>query len=242
LDAANKVAQVKITAYDAVRSVSPLAARRHDIDIAVEKHVLAVTETLLISNPSNKTYVGKKLDDDGLVTLRLSIPPNFDRVTFGSEFFGRRFRIINHKLVTDMPWLPGERGLTFTYRVPIEESGRQFHRQIDLPTTNLRIQAQAHDQQVICNVASVEVVDGRTIFAAKDRELPIGHTIKLQIGNLPIPWMLYGRWASLSVLATLALGTILVRRLRNRNDDNSDKSALPKPRIRQGVNVEGAPK
>jgi hypothetical protein len=237
LDAANKVAQVRITAYDAVRSVSPLAARRHDIDIDVEKHVLAVTETLLISNRSKKTYVGEKLDDDGLVTLRLSIPPDFDRVTFDSEFIGRRFRIINHQLVTDMPWPPGERVLKFTYRVPIDVGAGQFHRPIDLPTTNLRIEAQAHGQQVTCNVSSSEVVDGHTIFAAKDRELPIGHTIKLQIGNRPIPWMLYGRWGSLAILATLVLGTVLVSRLRKRNGDNSDTSALSKPLIRQGASA-----
>jgi hypothetical protein len=237
LNAANKVAEVRITAYEAVRSVSPLTAGRHGIDIDVGNRVLEVTETLLISNRSRQTYVGEIHDNDGPVTLRLSISPNFDRVTFGSEFFGRRFRIINHQLVTDMPWPPGERELKFTYRVPIEESGGQFHRRLDLPTTNLTIQTRGQDKQVICNVSSAEVVDGHTMFAAKDRELPIGHTIKLQIGDLPIPWMLYGRWASIAVLAILVLGTILVIRLGKRNGDSSDKSALSKPRIRQGVDA-----
>jgi hypothetical protein len=230
LNAASKVAEVVITAYDADRSVSPLEAARHDIDIEVGNRVLEVTETLLISNPSDKTYVGEKQGDHGTVTLHLSIPPNFDRATFGSEFFGRRFRILNHQLVTDMPWPPGERELTFTYRVPIEESGGQFHRPLDLPTANLKIQTEGN-KQVVCNISPVAVVEGRTTFTVNDQQFPIGYRVKLQVGNVPVPWMIVGRWASLAALATLVLGTILVCRLRRR--DNSDKCT--KPNIDQGV-------
>jgi hypothetical protein len=231
LDAASKVAEVRIMAYDAVRSVSPLAARRHDIEIEVGNRVVEVTETLLVANESHATYVGEKQGDDGLVTLRLSVPPNFDKVTFGSEFFGRRFRIVNHQVVTDMPWPPGERELKFTYRVPIEESGGQFHRPLDLPTTNLKIQTEG-DKQVASNIAPAAVVKGRRTFAVNDRQLPTGYTIRLQIGDVPVPWMMIGRWASLAALVTLVLGTILVSRLRS---GNSGKSTLPKSHKNHGA-------
>jgi hypothetical protein len=45
------------------------------------------------------------------------------------------------------------------------------------------------------------------VFATVREQLPAGFTIELRIGNLPIPWMLYARWGSLVVLATLVLWT-----------------------------------
>ena len=45
-DAVNKVAELKIVAYDAVTSVSPLTAERHDINIEVGEHLLEIKEAL----------------------------------------------------------------------------------------------------------------------------------------------------------------------------------------------------
>lgn len=52
------------------------------------------------------------------------------------------------------------------------------------------------------------------IFEFKDKQLPSGYIIKVQIGDLPIPWMLYARWASLTMLVALVMGTFFVTRLR----------------------------
>jgi hypothetical protein len=226
-DAINKVAHVKIVAYDAVLSRSPLSVERHDIDIEVGKRVLAITEALLISNRSRSTYVGETKGDEAPITLRLSVPPNFDRVTFDSEFCGRRFRIVDHQLLTDMPWPPGKRELKFTYRMPIEESGGEFIRPLDLPTTGLRVQVQAQDQQVSCNLSRAAAVADRMIFSVKDKQFPVGYTIKVQIGNMPIPWMLYARWASLAVLVILAIGTFCVSRFGKGWRENLNESPPP---------------
>ena len=145
--------------------------------------------------------------------MRLSIPPNFDRVTFDSEFYGRRFRIVDHQLVTDMPWPPGERELKFTYRVPLEESGGQFCRTLDVPSSYVRVQTAAKDQRVSCNLSPAVVVGGRVIFAAKGEQLPSGYTIELRIGSLPIPWMQYARWSSLGVLCLMVVGTVVAHRI-----------------------------
>ena len=51
------------------------------------------------------------------------------------------------------------------------------------------------------------------IFAMNDKQLPSSYIINVQIGDLPISWMLYARWASLLALITLVTGTLLVRRL-----------------------------
>jgi hypothetical protein len=228
LDAVNKVAQVKIVAYDVVKSFSPLTADRHEINIDVGERLLEISETLVVSNRSQATYVGQSLDEEAPVTLCLSIPPNFDRVTFDSEFYGRRFRIADHRLVTDMPWPPGERTLKFRYRVPIEETGGQFRRTLDVPSSNVRVQALAPDQRLSCNLSPAAVVGGRMIFAMNDKQLPSSYIIYVQIGDLPIPWMLYARWSSLGVLCLLVFGTVAAHRQRVRRTNEENDAARSK--------------
>jgi hypothetical protein len=228
IDSANKIANVKIIVYDAVRSTSPLGAKRHNISVEKSVGLLKISESILISNPSHTTYVGESQSDAVPVTLRLSIPPNFDRVTFDSEFYGRRFRIIDHQLVTDMPWPPGDRELKFTYRVPIGQSGGLFRRPLDLPSENLCVRVQPQDEQLSCNLSRAALVDGHMAFMGNDEQFPIGYTINLQIGNLPIPWMLYGRWAALATVVSLVLGTLVVMRRRSGRSEDLGESTLSK--------------
>ena len=63
---------------------------------------------MLIDNPSAACYVGQAAGEGAEpVTLRLAIPAGFERVTFTSEFFGRRFSLVGGKLVTGVSLAAG---------------------------------------------------------------------------------------------------------------------------------------
>ncbi len=163
LDPSDRIAQVTIVVFDAVSTPCPLVAKRHDIDVTVDQQVLKITESLLISNPSRATYVGQSMGNGPPVTFWLSIPKNFDRVTFDKEFFGRRFFVVDHRPITEMPWLPGEQELRFTYRVPLVESAGQFRRALDVPSSNVRVQVHAAGRRpVSCNLPPLDAPDRPT--------------------------------------------------------------------------------
>jgi hypothetical protein len=217
LDPSNRIANVTIVAFDAVTAPCPLIAKRHDIDIVVEQRVLQVTERLLIANPTRMTYVGQSLGYGPAVTLQLSIPKNFDRVTFDKEFYGRRFLVVDHRPVTEIPWLPGEQELTFTYRVPLVESAGQFRRVLDVPSSDVRVHVHGEDKRLVsCNLPQSDAADGQLVFATADEQLARDFTIELQIASLPFPWMQYARWGSVVVLAVLVGATVAIARLRRR--------------------------
>ena len=144
------------------------------------------------------------------VTLRLSIPPTFERVTFDSEFYGRRFRIVDHKPVTDIPWPPGRRELKFTYQIPLEESAGVLRRTMDLPCSDVRIRVRGENtKQVSCNLPRSREAGDYVEFVAAEK-LSAGSIIELQVGKLPIRWMFYARWGSLGALGMLMLGTVAI--------------------------------
>lgn len=214
IDFGSRFPHVRLVTFDAARAPSPLIVRRHDIALDVQQDVIEISETLVVTNPSRTTYVGEQLEDTPPVTLRLSVPPTFDRVTFGSEFYGRRFRIVDHQPVTDIPWPPGERELKFAYRIPIDATGGMFRRTLDTPCRNLTLRVRGpKTDEVLGNLERVDKGTNEIVFAAK--ELHAGHTIELQIGNLPFPWMQYTRWGSLLALAALTFATAIVLRRRD---------------------------
>lgn len=216
VDKTNRIAHVKILAFDAVRTPSPLVAGRHDIDVNIRQDVMEISETLVITNPSRATYVGVDVEDKPPVTLRLSVPPNFDRVTFGNEFFGRRFRIVDHQPVTDIPWPPGNRELKFTYRIPLEGSTGQFCRPLDVPCINIRVRVRGKNaEQLSCNLPFAQQARNEAVFATGDKQLRTGYIIQLQIGTLPFPWMQYARWSAVGVLCALICLSIATHCLRD---------------------------
>jgi hypothetical protein len=215
LDPHDHVASVTIVAFDAVEAPSPLKAIRHDIDIDIGRRAIEVAETLTVANRTPTTYVGQAVEDKLPVTLRLSIPQSFDRVTFRDEFHGRRFWVADRQPVTDIPWPPGERELRFSYRIPVEEFVELFRRRLDVKTSNVRIRVRGiNARQVSCNLPAAGKRSDDVVFASMDKELPIGFTIEVRSSAPPFPWVHYARWGSIVLLAALILATVVAPRVR----------------------------
>lgn len=219
LNAETPHARVKLEVHDTVADPSPLVLRRHDITLHPEHDALRVTETLVIENPSARTYVGQPAREGGrAATLHLSIPSDFRRTTFHNEFYGRQFTLIDGRLVTDIPWTPGQREVAFTYVLPNEDRQRVWHRPVDLPCESLRITVETDTpEDVTCSLsraASQKV--GSVTFESTGQPLPAGHVIDLRFGRLPISVSTYGRWLALAVLVLLIAATSLIatRRMR----------------------------
>jgi hypothetical protein len=222
------IAHETVVVYDAISAPCPLAAKRHEIDVTIEGQALKITETLLISNPTQTTYVGQSMGTGPPVTFWLTIPKNFDRVTFDKEFFGRRFLVVDHLPITDVPWRPGDQELRFTYRVPLEESAGQFRRPLDLPSSNVCVRVHGlNGRQASCNLTRSDGADGQLAFAATGEPLARGFSVELEIASLPLPWMRFARGGSVIVLAVLATATVAIPRLRRR------LSGQPRPPRRQ---------
>ncbi len=134
-------AAVTLTVRDVVLEPNPLHVRNHEINIRSATGMLEVTESLAVENPSQKTYVGTVSGDEGAepVTLQLSIPADFQKVTFHDEFFGRSFAIRGGRLVTSIPWEPGQRVVKFTYYLRNTRKRKVWERTLDLPTEDLQV-------------------------------------------------------------------------------------------------------
>ena len=155
------------------------------------------------------------------VTLQLSIPADFQNVTFHAELFGRSFAMRDGKLVTSIPWEPGQRVLTFTYFLRNTSEQKVWERTLDLPTDALELRvATAAPDRVKGNLARVSTTpiasDWEVLFTSDSRQLPAQYVVQCTLDALPVPWMVYGKWcAALVLVALIVYGSIARRRRRS---------------------------
>jgi hypothetical protein len=229
-------AAVDVTVFDAIADPCPLVARRHHIVIRAESGLLTVTETILVSNPSTYCYVGGA-EGKRPVTLRLQIPGNFEKVTFQKEFYGRRFALIDGVLMTTIPWPPGDRELTFTYVLPIEKRHLAWERPLDLTCSDVRVSITGSDaKEPHCNLSRLADEPGsEQTFGSRGESLPPGHVIRVEFGDLAVPFLSLGRWIALGVLAGLvAAATIAIVRKSATGSSAGNVEAAPRPTGRRG--------
>jgi len=206
-------AQVSISVRDTIAAPNPLVIRKHEIVIRGEPGALHVVEAILVDNPGATTFVGAAAAGHEPVTLELSVPAEFERLTFEEEFYGREFSAVNGRVVAGIPWTPGQRWLRYTYSIANQDAYRVWRRKIDLPCDDLRIRV-LHDNpdEVTSSLAKAAgAPPGEALFAAHTR-LPAGQVIEIGVGRLPLSWTRYARWLAVAAL----LGAIAVAALIQR--------------------------
>jgi hypothetical protein len=202
---------VELKVFDEFAQPNPLVIRRHDVVIRSESGVLRVSESLQIENPARGCYVGSSGSEQGTpVTLRLQIPPDFERATFRSEFFGRHFVWQDDALATRIPWPPGIRNLEFVYVIPNESARRVWLRRVDLPCHEMHITVYGSppDEISCACIPDKEIHADHVHFASYD-QLPAGQMIELHLDGLPISVAVYLRIAAVLVLVgSITLGGV----------------------------------
>jgi hypothetical protein len=210
-------ARTNLSVCDAVAGPNPLVLKKMDVVIRPETGLLKVTESLLVDNPSHTCFVGEAAHDGAdPVTLELSIPPDFERTTFDLEFFGRRFAAVNNKVVTSIPWPPGEREVRYTYLLRNTQQVSQWKRPLDLPCSNvtIRVEGKSPDEVRCGSLRRATADDKAVVFESAGQAFPAGQVLQVELGRLPLPWMTYGKWAAIAVMLGLiaAAGWLNFRR------------------------------
>jgi hypothetical protein len=229
-------AQLLLKVHDSAAGPNPLVIRDYDIVLVPEPGALRVTETLLIENPLPVTYVGPAVSDaTEPVTLELGISPEFERVTFHKEFYGRRFSMRDGRLVTGIPWTPGQRELKFTYVLRSDGKFRLWTRPLDLPCRSVRLTVLTDTpDKVSSNLGTASRTrDGAVTFASDSRLLAAGSTIKVELSGLPVSVMAYARWFALAVLALAIVGSCVALAYRKHAAESQGRGMQRGPHLRK---------
>jgi len=206
LSVRQKTVEDQITIYETSKEPCPLVATRHEIELKPEDGALRVSERLLVRNPTPVTYIGKTATPETpAVTLHLSIPGNFDKVTFDKEFFGRTFQVAGQGIETQVPWTPGEREIRFTYRLPMLGDHWQLQRPLDLPCESVQVRVPRDSQaEIACNLPLRWTPDTDSLkYEQTGSASPAGFTVEIKRGVPPVPWNNYARYGAAGVLAVL---------------------------------------
>ena len=152
------------------------------------------------------------------ITLALSIPPEFERMTFDKEFYGRRFAAFENRVVTSIPWTPGERELRYTYILRNTQEATTWQRPMDLPCSDVtvRIEGRSPDEARCALLSRSEADANAVVYTSAGQPVPAGRVLRVELGRMPLPWMTYGKWAALAVLLASIVATSCLHFARRR--------------------------
>lgn len=219
-------ARVRLVCFPGASGESPLVAVHHEIDIAVVGQSLAITESILVMNPSLRGFAGDDPNDEESVSLELRPFPGFERVTFHNEQLGRNFKAADNRLTTSLAWPPGQREIKFSYQLPIELRQLTLHRPLTLPTRRLQLRVTGiGPDQVRWNIADASVTraDNSIQFVREAEPLPRGDNLEVVLQGLPAPWTRHLRWLAPSALGLLVLGSLASRLWKLRCSSSAER-------------------
>ncbi len=226
-------AYAELSVCDAVTKPNPLVLKKMDVTMRPELGMLKVTEALLIENPTRATYVGEAaIAGAEPITLALSIPPDFQRMTFEKEFFGRRFVVFENRVVTGIPWTPGQREVRYTYVLRNTQEAITWRRPMDLPCSDVtvRIVGKSPDE-VRCGLLSRLPDDTKgVIYTSAGQTIPADRMLRVDLGRMPLPWMTYSKWAAVAILLAIMAATSWLHFARRRAAANRE-TARQIPRV-----------
>ena len=149
------------------------------------------------------------------VTLQLSIPSDFQKVTFHQEFFGRSFsdsrRDARHQHSLGTWQTRSEVHLLHPQHAATTDSGNEPW---TCPRTNCACASpRRHPTEVSCNLEQQGTTQragySEVLFASGPNPLPAHHVVRLELGKLPVPWTSYGKWvAALLLIALIVCGAL----------------------------------
>ncbi|MDE2801560.1 MAG: hypothetical protein OXK21_01590 [Chloroflexota bacterium] len=211
-----------------------------------QRRRFAVLEAVKIRNPSDRTFVADTLTDGPMSMVRFSLPEGASDLEVEASLPGGHVLQVDRGFALTMPVPPGDHDILYVYRVPYEESFKQY-------TPNFPMGAETFRVMVIEGVAEssgpgMRVADNVTIGETEYRvleagPLPPGQRAAVMLSDLPQPTLLqraenavrsdgFRRGAlpgALGVVLVVAVGVVLLRRRRgaqSRRDRNADAAAL----------------
>lgn len=133
MDAANPDAVVKVTVYQVTREAPAWRVAMRHIMVQRVKDGTIVNETLVVVNPTDKTWFGgEPYREEMGTTVRVGLPAlvTQENVNLDSGFYGWRCTsLTDGELVVTMPLMPGQTPYKYTYFIPTQPD------QVDLSFT-----------------------------------------------------------------------------------------------------------
>ncbi len=165
---------------------------------------LIVSEILIVSNNSDKTYVGSKEVQQGLKeTLRFPVPDGAQDVEYGGGMMEGRVFNQGGAMVDTWPVYPGDSQRVMQYRIPLKDDGATFSTKIPMDTDKVNILAPDAGMGVsVTNVPnrSNPDIQGQKYILFSGDKLAAGTEIQIKVDHV-------SKAASAASAATAGSGT-----------------------------------
>lgn len=191
LKAGERAREVTLRVYDPTTDSSAVRVNVHHVIVEPGEGLVRVTELLVFANPTDRTYIGATVRQDGKrETLRFRLPDGAADVSYLEGLMECCVFAAPGGFVDTMDVKPGAREIGFSYTVPSRGGRTTVVRTLDYPTDLVEVfgdpAARLTAAAPLAAQAPVTTEQG-TYSRFSARSLAPGTSISLALSGLPAP-------------------------------------------------------
>lgn len=125
MDASSPSARMAVTVYDTTDEQPPWRVSMRHVMATPSANGFDVAETLVVENPSDRTWLGKEAGrDQKRAVVEIEIPERAQAVQLDSGFHGWCCtQLAGKRMTVQMPLMPGQTTFRYSYRLPVVAGG-----------------------------------------------------------------------------------------------------------------------
>ncbi len=215
---------VTLPVYEPTTDAGTLRVNIHHLIVEPGEGVVRVTELIVFTNRTDRTYVGAATRPDGRrETLRFLLPQGAADLEYLEGVTEGSIVAVPGGFVDTRGVKPGMRQIGFSYSIPARGGRATFARALDYPTDAIEVFGAPTTRLTATPLTAQEPVatEQGTFTRFSAQSLPRGATVTLALSGLPAGWA--GRWRVLVALfAGVAAAALLYPLLRRRRRPAED--------------------
>ena len=147
----------EVTVYDSTTSDEAIKVVMSHAIIYIDGDILRILENYVFINEADRTYIGSKEVAPGIrETLRFSLPVGASELQPGTGLLEGSIYTSQNGFVDSMPVLPGDKLVTYSYRIDYSSGAYEFSRRVNYPMASFDLLVQGEGTRVTSGQLTTE--------------------------------------------------------------------------------------
>ncbi len=181
--------QLTLRVYEPTTDASVLRANVHHMIVEPGEGLVQITELMVFANPTDRTYVGAKVREDGKrETLQFRLPDGAANISYLEGLMECCVFAAAGGFVDTMDVKPGTRQIGFSYTIPYARGRATVVRTLDFPTDAIEVFGGPAAQLTVAPLTSQTPVatEQGTYSRFSGQSLARGAQITLGLSGMPV--------------------------------------------------------
>jgi hypothetical protein len=186
-DGKGEIQPIQVTVYETSEAAPAWQIKMHHVMLEPAAEGVAVMEMMSVENATDRAWIGKAGSDNKRKTVTFPLPAGASDVQFGGAFHDCCTKVVDGKVVSEMPLVPGTTQYTLVYKMPVSGGKANFVVATPAPIGSMMVFAPDDGSTIVAQGiedGGLATMGGGKTRVFRANNLAAGAKIELAMSNL----------------------------------------------------------